>query len=169
MHHLASHMWGRHTNMQQLKNGNNLTGGDIQCTVETFTQLTLSTPPAPPILPTRSPGPVGQASFHEQVKEYVKWTNKLEENIKSLWSLLWGQSSDAIHTHIETLPTFEVMQETSASLELLLTLQAVMFNVQEQSTRCFQCTWQSDNSISLSKRRMSHWQTTMNNSTISSK
>ena len=57
--------------MQQLKNGNNLTGGDIQCTVETFTQLTLSTPPAPPILPTRSPGPVGQASFHEQVKEYV--------------------------------------------------------------------------------------------------
>ena len=107
-------------------------GGNIWQVVETFAQLTLPTPPAPPILPTRSQDRISDAIFHEQVKEYVKWTNKLEENIKSLWSLLWWQSSDAVHTHIVALPTFEVMQETSASPELLLAIQGLMFNVQKQ-------------------------------------
>ena len=109
------------------------------------------------MLPTGHPDPIGQAIFYEQVKEYVKCTNKLEENIKSLWSLLWGQSSNAICTQIEEPPTFEVMQETSAGLELLLALQALMFNVQEQKIRCFRYALLSDNSISLSKRKMSWW------------
>ena len=64
-------------------------GGDIHCVVETFTRPALPTPPVPHLLPTGGPDPVGQVIFQEQVKDFVKHTNKLEENIKSLWSLLF--------------------------------------------------------------------------------
>ena len=52
--------------------------------------------------------------------------------MKSLWSLLWRQSSDAIQTRIEALPNFDTMQDISTGLELLQTIQRLMFNVQEQ-------------------------------------
>ena len=87
----------------------------------------------------------------------------LEENIKSLCSLLWGQSSDAIHTHIKALPTFEVMQETSAGLELLQAIQGLMFNVQEQKYKVLLVHLANNNFIYSSKTRKSQWQTTMNN------
>ena len=46
--------------------------GDICRVVETFTRLTLPTPPAPPVLPGGHPDPMRQAIFQEQVKEFVK-------------------------------------------------------------------------------------------------
>ena len=79
-------------------------GGNIWQVVETFAQLALPTPPAPPILPTRSQDPISDAIFHEQVKEYVKWTNKLEENIKSLWSLLWWHDSPVMQSTLTLRP-----------------------------------------------------------------
>ena len=50
--------------------------------METFTRPTLPTSPAPPVLPGGGPYPVSQAIFQEQVKEFIKQMNKLEENIK---------------------------------------------------------------------------------------
>ena len=37
-----------------------------------------------------------QMMFTEEVKEHVKRTRKLEENIKFLWMVLWVQSSQAV-------------------------------------------------------------------------
>ena len=48
----------------------------------------------PPVLGGCGADPVSQAIFQEQVKEYIKHSNKLEENLKSLWR----QSSDAIQS-----------------------------------------------------------------------
>ena len=66
---------------------------------------------------------------------------------RSLWSLICGQSSDAICTQVEAVNNFNTMEEASAGLELLTAIQVLMFSVQEQNTRFFQSIWLSDNSI----------------------
>ena len=75
---------------------------------------------------------VAQAIFQEQVKDYVRQSNKLNKNIKSVWSLVWGQSSDVIKTHVEALPNYEDIQDWSAGLELLMAIQGIIFNVQDK-------------------------------------
>ena len=60
--------------------------GNIRQAIET---LTLPTIPMP-IAPIADPMPVLLAAiFSEQVKEYVKQTSHLQENIKRLWALVW--------------------------------------------------------------------------------
>ena len=56
--------------------------------VEMLDQPHLPTPPAPPVFTGSGVDPVAQVIFQKQVKEYGKHSNKLEENIKSLWSLV---------------------------------------------------------------------------------
>ena len=50
----------------------------------------------------------------------------------SLRSLIWGQSSNAIHTCIDALNKYDTMQEASAGLKLLTLIHGLMFNIQEQ-------------------------------------
>ena len=40
--------------------------------------------------------PLVQMMFAEEVKEHVKRTRKLDEDIKFLWTVLWAQSSQAV-------------------------------------------------------------------------
>ena len=40
--------------------------------------------------------PLVHMMFSEEIKEHVKWTRKLKENIKFLWTVLWSQSSQAV-------------------------------------------------------------------------
>ena len=103
--------------------------GDIRCTIETLTLPTIPTPTAPigdPIPPLLA------AIFSEQVKEYVKQTSRLQENIKCLWALVWGQCSDTIRTRIQALDMYEDMHTASDGLQLLIAIKDLMFNVQEQ-------------------------------------
>ena len=40
--------------------------------------------------------PLDHMMFSEEIKEHVKSTRKLEENIKFVWTVLWSQSSQTI-------------------------------------------------------------------------
>ena len=71
-------------------------GGDIRLAKENLAAPTLEAPTAP-----TSTDALAMAIFHEEVKEFVKHTKKLVENVQLLWVLLWGQASDAIHTKLE--------------------------------------------------------------------
>ena len=103
--------------------------GDIRRAIET---LTLPTIPMP-IAPVADPIPVLLAAiFNEQVKEYVKQTSRLQENIKRLWALVWGQCSDTIRTRLQALETYDNMHTASDGLQLLTAIKDLMFNVQEQ-------------------------------------
>ena len=100
--------------------------GDIRRAIET---LTLPAIPMP-IAPVADPIPVLLAAiFSEQVKEYVKQTSRLQENIKRLWALVWGQCSDTIRTRLQALETYDNMHTASDGLH---TIKDLMFNVQEQ-------------------------------------
>ena len=75
--------------------------------------------------------PLLAAIFSEQVKEYVKQTSRLQENIKCLWALVWGQCSDTIRTRLQVLDTHEDMHAASDGLRLLVAIKDLMYIVQE--------------------------------------
>ena len=103
--------------------------GDIRRAIETLTIPTIPMPTAP----VADPMPVLLAAiFSEQVKEYVKQTSRLQENIKRLWALVWGQCSDTIRTRLQALDGYDDMHTTSNGLQLLIAIKDLMFNVQEQ-------------------------------------
>ena len=70
--------------------------------------------------------------FAEEVKEHVKQTRKLEENIKFLWTVLWAQSSQAVHNRLEALNTYKTMKQESNGLELLVAIKDLLYNVQDR-------------------------------------
>ena len=103
--------------------------GDIRHPIKT---LTLPTIPAPTATVRDPIPPLITAIFSEQVKEYVKQTSRLQENIKCLWALVWGQCSDTIQTQIQALDTYEDIHTASDGLQLLIAIKDLMFNIQEQ-------------------------------------
>ena len=103
--------------------------GDIQCAIKTLTLPTIPLPTAPIADPMP---PLLAAIFSEQVKEYVKQTSRLQENIKRLWALVWGQCSNTIWTRLQALDTYDDMHTVSDGLRLLVAIKDLMYNVQEQ-------------------------------------
>ena len=71
-------------------------GGDIRLAVENLTLPSLEGPTAP-----TTTDALTVAIFREEVKEFVKRTKKLEENVQLLWVLVWGQVLDAVRTKLE--------------------------------------------------------------------
>ncbi len=47
--------------------------------------------------------------WEKEVDEYVKKKKYLYENLKTLYSLVWGQCTDVICTRIEALDKYEIM------------------------------------------------------------
>ena len=103
--------------------------GDICRAIETLTLPTIPLPTAPVADPMP---PLLAAIFSEQVKEYVKQTSRLQENIKRLGALVWGQCSDTIRTRLHSLDTYDDMHTASDGLLLLVPIKDLMYNVQEQ-------------------------------------
>ena len=101
-------------------------GGDIRLAVENLTLPTLEGPTAP-----TTTDALTVAIFREEVKEFVKRTKKLEENVQLLWALVWGQASDAVCTKLEARRDHEDMRQRSAGVELLNAIKDLMYNVQE--------------------------------------
>ena len=71
-------------------------GGDICLAVENLALPTLEGPTT-----QTTTDALTVAIFCEEVKEFVKRTKKLEENVQHLWALLWGRALDAICTKLE--------------------------------------------------------------------
>ena len=123
-------------------------GGDIRRVVETRARPTLVAPNRATIatqlgiaeMTTVGEGesarvvidPLVQMMFAEEVKEHVKRTRKLEENIKFLWTVLWAQSSQAVRNRLEALNTYETMKQDSNGLELLVSIKDLLYNVQDR-------------------------------------
>ena len=101
-------------------------GGNICLAVENLTLPVLQGPTAP-----TTTDALTVAIFREEVKEFVKRTQKLEEHVQLLWALLWGQASDAVRTKLEARRDHEDMRQWSAGVELLNAIKDLMYNVQE--------------------------------------
>lgn len=102
--------------------------GDIRSVVDNLTLPTFTEPTDPPADATRT----GVRIWEKQVDEYVRRDTELRENIKTLYSLVWGQCTDIMRQKLEALDTFETISTTSNGLDLLKAIKTIVFQFQSQ-------------------------------------
>jgi hypothetical protein len=103
-------------------------GGDICQAVEGLSLPNLQEPPDPPDDATKTQ----LRMWEKKVDEFVKRQLQLEENIQTLYSLVWGQCTDIMHQKIEALDVFTNMSEDKDGLELLRAIKDITYNFQSQ-------------------------------------
>ena len=70
--------------------------------------------------------------WKEHVYKHMKRTNYYTENMKSLYSLVWGQCTDIMHAKLESLDTFHKMSKDADSINLIKAIKGIVFNFQYQ-------------------------------------
>ena len=90
-------------------------GGNMQLLVENLMLPCLVAPEDPPKGASRTEERIWATSMDE----YVKQRNYLDENVKTLYSLVWRQCSDIMCQKIESLNNFKEMSSSSDRLGLL--------------------------------------------------
>ena len=103
-------------------------GGDIRLAVENLELSIINKPSDPPAGATRTQ----ECIWEKQVDDYVKQIKYLNENIKTLYSLVWGQCTDVKHQKVEALPNFNGMSSEGDGLSLLKAIKNMAFIYQSQ-------------------------------------
>jgi hypothetical protein len=70
--------------------------------------------------------------WEKEVDEYVKRKLYLQENLKTLYSLVLGQCTDVVLAKLEASKTYNVMSEEANSIPLLREIKALVYNFQSQ-------------------------------------
>ena len=103
-------------------------GGDARTAVETLETPTVTLPPDPAPEATRGEVRLWEKAIDEQAKR----TTYLTENMKTLYSLVWGQCSDIIRQKVEAQEGFGAISSTGDGLGLLRALKGVAYQFQSQ-------------------------------------
>ena len=103
-------------------------GGDIRLVVENLQLVTFVEPDDPDANATRTQVRI----WEKQVDEFVKRGTNRDENIKTLYSLVWGQCTDIMRQKIEALHNFETLSTAGDGLGLLRAIKDMSFNFQSQ-------------------------------------
>jgi hypothetical protein len=88
--------------------------------------------------------------WEKEVDEYVKRKIYLFENVRTLYSLVWGQCTDIMRSKLEGLDRFEKISSDGDGLELLKAIKEIVYQFQSQKylphslheskQRFYQCT-----------------------------
>jgi hypothetical protein len=70
--------------------------------------------------------------WEKQVDEHVKRETMLEENLKTAYSLIYGQCSDVLRAKLESRPNHATIEGVADSIGLLENIRTVMFQFQSQ-------------------------------------
>ena len=103
-------------------------GGDTRLAVETLTVPTIPIPADPAEGANRSETRI----WEKTVDEYVKQITHLHENIKTLYSLVWGQCTDIMRQTLEAHATFAGVSGTGDGIGLLKAIKSIAFQFQSQ-------------------------------------
>eukprot|EP00978_Attheya_sp_CCMP212_P048898 scaffold592029_cov350-Attheya_sp.AAC.1 len=71
----------------------------------------------------------------KMVNEYVRQLTTLHQNIRTLYSLVWGQCTDAMRQRVEALKEYEKVHSELNGLELLKLIKNQAFNFSSQKNR----------------------------------
>jgi hypothetical protein len=66
--------------------------------------------------------------WEKKIDEFVKRELYFEENIHTLYSLIWGQCFDVMQARVEALSDYDVMSDSGDSLTLLKAIKAQAYN-----------------------------------------
>ena len=96
--------------------------------VENLEMVSITTPKDPPKHSTRT----DKRIWEKEVDEFVKRSTYLKENIKTLYSLVWGQCTDIMRQKVEAMDIYETMSREGYGLTLLKVIKDVNYNFQSQ-------------------------------------
>jgi hypothetical protein len=103
-------------------------GGDARLSVENLALPTFPTPNDPDPAATRTEVRI----WEKTVDEYVKKISKVKENMKTLYSLVWGQCTDIMRQKAEAHDLFVGVALDGDGLGLLKIIKGVAFKFQSQ-------------------------------------
>ena len=103
-------------------------GDDIRQSIENMTMPVLNMPSDPPTTASRTVTRI----WEKEVDEYVKRKMYLQENLKTLYSLVLGQCTDVVLAKLEASDTYNEMSEEADSMKLLKEIRALVYNFQSQ-------------------------------------
>jgi hypothetical protein len=70
--------------------------------------------------------------WEKEVDEYVKRKTYLEDNMKTVYSLVWGQCTDMTRQKLESLDAFDAITAGGDGLALLKAIKDLVYNFQSQ-------------------------------------
>jgi hypothetical protein len=73
--------------------------------------------------------------WKNRLTEYVKRESVLAENVKTVYSLIWGQCTDVMGQKIASHSDYETTEDVSDAIKLLKTIKSIIFNFQGQIYR----------------------------------
>ena len=103
-------------------------GGEMKAAIESLRVPTIQPPVDPPAGATKTETRI----WEERIKLHVKKELTLEENVKKLYSLVWGQCSDALRAKLEGMNTHLTIKSQSDGIGLIQEIKTVCFQFQKQ-------------------------------------
>jgi hypothetical protein len=103
-------------------------GMDIQMTSESLENITLNLPDDPPDNATKTE----LRLWEKRTDEYILRKSTLIENIKTTYSIIRGQCTEAMRQRIEAAPSFSSASTTGNAIELLKIIRNISFDFESQ-------------------------------------
>jgi len=105
-------------------------GMDARLTLENLEPIVLETPEDPLTTATRTEIRI----WEKLVDEYVTRRTLLRENIKTAYSLIWGQCSDLMRQRLEANESFNQISTKGDAIELLRMIKNTTYDYQSQKS-----------------------------------
>ncbi|KAI2491388.1 hypothetical protein MHU86_23177 [Fragilaria crotonensis] len=103
-------------------------GADTSTAVETLEEQIIEVPP--PCADVENP--TLKRIWEKKIDEYVKRTTYIEENNKTLYSLVWGQCTDIMQQKVRSSEGFDVTMKTKNGVGLLTAIKNIAFSFEGQ-------------------------------------
>ena len=68
----------------------------------------------------------------KQIDGCIKWMAILEENIQNLYSVIWGQCTEAMKSKVESQPNYKTAHEVNDGIALLMMIRNVSYSFESQ-------------------------------------
>ena len=107
-------------------------GADVKRSIQALEALEFTDPPDPPEGASRAQ----IRRWEKGVDELAKRESKLNENLRTLFALVWGQGTDPMKARIRSLPENAAMERESNTMELIKSIRNVMYSYQSVHYRC---------------------------------
>lgn len=104
-------------------------GSDARRSIEKLTTVTIERPADPP----DNAGRTDIRIWEKEVDEFVRRKSNLFENLKTIYSLVWGQCTEYMRQKIEATDDYEEMSEGFDSIMLLKTIKDIAYSFQGQN------------------------------------
>lgn len=106
-------------------------GNDAKLAIEHLGTPIFAIPPDP----AEDAGRSDIRIWEKEIDDYVRRKNTFTENMKSAFSVVWGQCSDAIKAKLEALDDYETFSIDADVLELLRNIKDIAFSFQSQKQK----------------------------------